>query len=318
MRLAAICILRLGGLDNPHLIPGAAQNQSATMRHMRNFRRILLALAAFIYSPAHLAAQASTGSLDLTAQVTPTGAQAEPVRQFMLYILTRSYADVIKEVSGLDILPTREEFIDKLTVSPELKAWLKAHKTLDLTTTDLDKSLTTDDIMKIPEFFAAYERSNSGGVTKGFPLPKYRESDKTANPDKYARQKEEFLSDTKKFIETHPGSVQGIELELTGVNPKVAWDNLHVLHAAGLAQAAPDAAQVKYLAAKVQTDLDGRASISGLPPGDYWVSSLGVEAISGDRRLLWDVPITIQAGKTLRLSLSNLNASNKLKPADTP
>ena len=285
---------------------------------MRNFRRILLALASFIYFPTYLAAQASTGSLDLTAQVTPTGAQAEPVRQFNLYILTRSYADVIQEVSGQDILPTREEFIDKLTVSPELKAWLKAHKTLDLTTTDLDKSLTTDDIMKIPEFFAAYERSNSGGVTKGFPLPKYRESDKTANPEKYARQKEEFLSDTKKFIETHPGSVQGIELELTGVNPKVAWDNLHALHAARLAQAAPDAAQVKYLAAKVQTDLDGRASISGLPPGNYWVSSLGVEAISGDRRLMWDVPITIQAGKTLRLSLSNLNASNNLKPADTP
>ncbi|MGB2634200.1 MAG: carboxypeptidase-like regulatory domain-containing protein [Candidatus Acidiferrum sp.] len=285
---------------------------------MRNFRRILLALAAFIYSPAFLAAQTSTGALDLTAQVAPTGAQDEPVRQFNLYILTRSYADVIQEVSGQNILPTREEFIDKLTVSPELKAWLKAHKTLDLTTTDLDKSLTTDDIMKIPEFFAAYERSNSGGVTKGFPLPKYRESDKTANPEKYAKQKEEFLSDTKKFIETHPASVQGIELELTSVNPKVAWDNLHVRHAASLAQAAPDAAQVKYLAAKVQTDLDGHAFISGLPPGNYWVSSLGVEAISGDRRLKWDVPITIQASKTLRLSLSNLNASNNLKPADTP
>jgi hypothetical protein len=288
------------------------------MRHMRNFRRILLALAAFVYFPAYLAAQASTGSIDLSAQVTPTGAQAEPVRQFTLYVLTRSYADVVQEVSGQDVLPTREEFIDTLTVSPELKAWLKAHKTLDLTTTDLDKSLTTDDIMKTPEFFAAYERSNAGGVTKGFPLPKYRESDKTANPDKYAKQKEEFLSETKKFIETHPASVQGIELELTGVNPKVAWDNLHALHAARLSQAAPDAAQVKYLAAKAQTDLDGRASISGLPPGNYWVSSLGVEATSGDRRLMWDVPITIQAGKTLRLSLSNLNASNNLKPPATP
>lgn len=285
---------------------------------MRNFRRILPSLVAFVCFPVFLAAQVSTGSIDLTAQVAPTGGQAEPVRQFTLYILTRSYADVVQEVSGQDVLPTREEFIEKLTVSPELKAWLKKHKTLDLTTTDLDKSLTTDDIMDTPEFFAAYERSNAGGVTKGFPLPKYRESDKTANPDKYAKQKEEFLSETKKFIETHPASVQGIELELTGVNPKVAWDDLHVLQANRLAQAAPDAAQLKYLAAKVQTDLDGRGSVSGLPPGNYWVSSLGVEATSGDRRLLWDVPITIQAGETLRLTLSNLNASNKQKPAATP
>ena len=285
---------------------------------MRNFRRILPSLVAFVCFPVLLGAQASTGSIDLTAQVAPTGGQAEPVRQFTLYILTRSYADVVQEVSGQDVLPTREEFIEKLTVSPELKAWLKKHKTLDLTTTDLDKSLTTDDIMDTPEFFAAYERSNAGGVTKGFPLPKYRESDKTANPDKYAKQKEEFLSETKKFIETHPASVQGIELELTGVNPKVAWDDLHVLQANRLAQAAPDAAQLKYLAAKVQTDLDGRGSVSGLPPGNYWVSSLGVEAMSGDRRLLWDVPISVQGGKTLRLTLSNLNASNKQKPAATP
>jgi hypothetical protein len=285
---------------------------------MQNFRRVLLALVACTFLPAFLAAQASTGALDLTAQVTPTGAQAEPVRQFTLYILTRSYAEVVQEVSGQDVLPTREKFIDQLTVSPELKAWLKAHNAIDLTTTDLDKSLTTDDIMKTPEFFAAYERSNAGGVTKGFPLPKYRESDKTANPDKYAKQKEEFLTETRKFIDTHPASVQGIELELTGVNPKVAWDNLHALHAARLTQAAPDAAQVKYLAAKVQTDLDGHASVSGLPAGNYWVTSLGVEAISGDRRLMWDVPITIQAGKTLSLNLSNLNASNTLKPAATP
>jgi hypothetical protein len=285
------------------------------MTHMRKSLRIGLFLTTLFVLPAAVLAQAATGAIDLTAHVTPTGAQSEPVRQFTFYILTRSYAAVVEEVAGQDPLPTREEFIEKLTVSPELKTWLKAHNTVDLTSTDLDKVLTSDDIMKVPEFFSAYERSNSGGVTKGFPTPKYRDSDKTANPDKYAKQKEEFLSDTKKFMEAHPSSVQGIELELTGVNPKVAWDNMHVAHSARVAQLAPDTAQVKYLVAKLQTDLNGHAFLAGLPQGNYWVSSLGMEASTGDRRLMWDVPLTIQAGQSTRLDLSNLNATDTHKTA---
>jgi hypothetical protein len=285
------------------------------MSHMRNSLRIVLALGAIFCLSAFIAAQTSTGSLAITAQVTPTGAQPEPVRQFTFYILTRSYRDIVQEVDALDPLPTKEEFIEKLSVSPELKKWLKAHDTIDLTSPDLDKSLSTDDIMNIPEFFAAYQRSNAGGVTKGLPMPKYRESDKTANPDKYQKQKEEFLTETRKFIDTHPATVQGIELELTGVNPKVAWDELHVRHLNRTSQIAPDTAQVKYLAAKLQTNLDGRAFLSGLPPGNYWVSSLGMEASSGDRRLQWDVPVTIPPGQTSRLDLSNLNATDTRRPA---
>jgi hypothetical protein len=298
-------------LDNAVLFLGAAQNESATMSHMRNGLRILLALTASCFLFGTLAcAQGGTGAIDLSARVTATGAQAEPVRQFTLYVLTKSYADVVKEVEGQDVLPTRDKFIDKLTVSPELKAWLKAHDLIDLTSPDLDKVLTVDDIMKVPEFFAAYERSNSGGVTKGFPMPKYREADKEANPDRYQKQKEEFLETTKKFLETHPSTVQGIELELTGVNPKVPWDDMNANHRNKVAQYAPDTAQLKYLAGKALTDLDGHAVISGLPAGNYWVSSLGMDATSGDRRLAWDVPVTVVAGRTIHLDLSNLNATD--------
>jgi hypothetical protein len=60
----------------------------------------------------------------------------------------------------------------------------------------------------------------------------------------------------------------------------------------------------------MQTDLDGHASISGLPAGNYWVSSLGMYASSGDRRLFWDVSVTVQAGHTIHLDLSNLNATD--------
>ncbi len=284
------------------------------MSHMRYFLRILLAVGAISFHPVFLAAQGATGAIALSAHVTPTGAQPEPVRQFAIYVLTRSYADVVKEVEGQNVIPSREQFIDNLTVSPELKTWLKAHDQIDLTSPDLDKVLTTDDIMKVPEFFAAYERSNAGGVTKGFPLPKYRESDREANPAKYQRQKEEFLTETRKFIESHPPSVQGIELELTGVNPKVAWDNLHLEYNSRVAQFAPGTAQTKYLAAKVLTDLDGHAVLNGLPPGNYWVSTLGMATTAGDKHLIWDVPVTVQAGQTARLDLSNLNATDMRRP----
>jgi len=278
---------------------------------MRRAIDVSLVILAGLVCFAHTArAQGSAASLDITARVSPTAAKPEPVRQFTLYILTKSYGDIAKEIEAGDVIPPRNEFIDGLKVSKELKAWLKAHDLIDLTSPDLDKLLTTDDIMKIPEFFAAYQRSNSGGVTKGFPTPKYREADKEANPDRYQKQKEEFLTTIRKFLETHPASVQGIELELTGVNPKVPWDDMHANHKAKVARVAPDTAQLKYLAGKMQTDLDGHASISGLPAGNYWVSSLGMYASSGDRRLFWDVPVTVRAGHTTHLDLSNLNATD--------
>ena len=277
------------------------------MRHALRFFTLTCTLLSFASA---LAAQPGSGALDLNARVTPTGARPEPVRQFTLYVLTKSYADVIKEVEGNDVLPTRDEFIDKLTVSPELKKWMKAHEVIDLSSPDLDKVFTPDDIMQVPEFLDAYERSNSGGVTLGLPKPKYRETDKTANPDKYQKQKDEFLSATKKFIQTHPATVQGVELELTGINPNVQWEKLQADRKKRIAQMAPDTAQTRYLAAKADTDLDGHAFVGGLAAGKYWVSSLGVDAASGDRRLLWDVAVTVQPGQTAHLDLSNINATD--------
>ena len=267
-------------------------------------------LCTFLFLAASLAAQGGTGAIDISARITPTDARPEPVRQFELYVLTRSYADIIKEIEAQDALPTRDQFIDSQKFSPELKAWMKTHDVMDLTAPDLDKLLTTDDIMNVPEFQAAYQRSNSGGVTSGLPKPKYHESDKDSNPEKYQKQKEEFLAATRKFIQTHPFTVQGIETELTAVNPKVAWDRLHSDQKRKVARLAPDTAQVKYLAGKAETDLDGRAVVAGLPPGNYWVSSLSMEAASGDRRLLWDVPVRVQTGQTIRVELSNLNATD--------
>ncbi len=261
----------------------------------------LLLLAQFCYG------QGATGTLEVTAHITPTGARPEPVRQFTLYILTKSYADISKEVEGADVLPTREEFIDRLKCTPELKKWLKAHDEMDLTMPDFDKLVTVVDIMQVPEFLAAYQRSNSGGVTKGMPIPKYKEADREANPEKYQRLREEYLKELKRFVETHPSTVSGMESELAGVNPKYQWDKLRADHKKRIAQLAPDTAQTKYLVAKADTDMDGQATISGLTPGTYWVSTLNMDAASGDRRLSWNVPAKVQAGQNTRIDLSNVN-----------
>jgi len=253
-------------------------------------------------------AQSDSGTLEIAARITPTGARPEPVRQFTFYILTKSYSDIVKEVEEKDPIPPRDQFIEGLKVSPELRTWLKGHEVLDLSQPDLDKLITTDDVLNVPEFMSAYQRSNSGGVTQGMPQPKYTQIDQTAQPEKYEKQKQEYLVALKKFVRQHATTISGIETELEGVNPQHKWATLQNDRRKRVARMAPEIAQVKFLAAKVDTDLEGRALVSGLAPGDYWISSLNLDADSGDMRVRWDVPVRIERGKTIRLDLSNLNS----------
>ena len=255
------------------------------------------------------AAKAVTGALEFSARITPTAARAEPVRQFTFYILTKSYTAIVKEAEEKDPAPARDEYIDGLKVSPELRAWLKAKDTLDLSAPDMDKRISPEDILGVPEFLLAYQRSNSGGVTSGFPKPKYTDLDREKNPEKYKKLREEYLAALMKFLRKHPESTTGIELELEGINPQRKWDVLLNARNKRVERAAPELAQLKFLASKTDTDLEGHASVSGLPPGDYWISTLNLEANAGDMHVRWDVPVKIEAGQTTRVELSNLNTT---------
>jgi hypothetical protein len=271
---------------------------------------ILLLFCFSVLGPGGRAQTASSnGTLELAARITPTSARPEPVRQFTFYLLTKSYEEIAKEIDAGDKLPTRAEFINDLTVSKELKDWLMAHEILDLTTPGLDKEVTADDIVRTPEFLLAYQRSNSGGVTNGLPSPKYTQAEKTEKPERYEKQKQSYLAALKKFIATHPETVSGIELELDGVNPQKRWVKIQSDHAKRVLRLAPDVAQTKYLAAKGDTDLDGRATLSGLAAGNYWISTLNLDAAAGDTRLRWDVGVTIKPGQATRIELTNLNAA---------
>lgn len=280
---------------------------------MRRATGILLAMAAVLPCFAGAArAQSSGGALEITARITPTQARPEPVREFTFYILTKSYADIAKEVEEKDVVPPRNEFIDTLQVSRELKAWLKAHDVLDLTTPELDKMLTPDDIVNTPEFLLAYQHSNSGGVTKGIPKPHYKEADQTAHPEKYEKDKQDYYTALKKFIHANPATVSGVELELDAVNPQRKWALLTSNQKKRVQKLAPELAQTKYMVAKVDTDLEGHAVLRELAPGNYWISSLNLDANAGDARVRWDVPITVRAGQSFRIELTNLNATDTL------
>jgi hypothetical protein len=250
-----------------------------------------------------------TGALEFSARITPTGARSEPVRQFTFYILTKSYTEIVKEAEEKDPVPSREEFIDGLKFSRELRDWMKAKDTMDLSAPDMDKRISPEDILGVPEFLLAYQRSNSGGVTSGFPKPKFTDLDKAKDPEKYKKLREEYLAALMKFLRKHPESTTGMELELEGVNPQRKWEVLQNARDKRVGRAAPELAQLKFLARRADTDLEGHASVSGLPPGDYWISTLNLEANAGDMRVRWDVPVKIEAGQTARVELSNLNTT---------
>jgi hypothetical protein len=255
-------------------------------------------------------AQNANGNLDFIARISPTAARPEPARQVTFYLLTKSYAEICKDVEAQDAAPDRDKFISDLKISQELKGWLKAHDVLDLTSPNLDRSLTPDEILHVPEFLAAYQRANSGGVTTGIPKPKYADADKTEHPDRYQKQHDQYLAALKKFIQTRPESVSGMELELSAVNPQAKWSQIQFERKRRVLREAPEIAQTRYLAAQADTDLEGRASVVNLPAGNYWISTLNLDAGAGDARLRWDVPVTIQAGRSTRVELTNLNATD--------
>src|SRR5882672_7903079 len=281
--------------------PAATGADAARINSMRILRDLSLGSILVLSLGAGVASAQSatgTGALEFVAYVSPTAAKPEPVRDFTFYVLTKSFEDIKHEVEEKNGVPDKDKFVAGLKLSPELREWLRVHEVLDLTLPGMDKTLTSDDILHVPEFLLAYQRSNSGGVTSGIPKPKYKDADKTAHPDRYNKQLQDYYLALKKFIQNNPSTVSGIELELTGVNPQDKWSKIQAEHRRRVVRLAPEFAQTKYLVGKAETDLDGHAAVSGLAPGEYWLSTLNLDANAGDTRLGWDVPVIIHAGET--------------------
>jgi len=264
--------------------------------------------------PARMLAQTS-GSIEFSAHVAPTGGRPEPVRQLTFYLLRKSLDDIRAEAVQLEPAPDLGQFVDALTVSPELKAWMKKHHSVQLSGGDFTKSLTPEEIMDVPEFFAAYMSRNVGFKGNGFPDPKFKEKDREANAEKYKQQKEDYYAAIHRFIKATPESVQGIDLSFNDINPSAKWEHLLSDQRRRLESRTFELAQQRYLAAQTDTDLEGRGSFARLAPGTYWIGMIGIQAMSGDVRVRWDLPVTVRPGETTRVALTNLNAAKSYRAA---
>ena len=268
----------------------------------------LLIGALMILLPVRLAAQ-STGSIEFTARVAPTGGRPEPVRQLTFYLLRKSLEDIRAEALQPTPAPDMDKFIDALAVSPELKAWMKKNHSVQLSGEDFTKNLTPEDILDIPEYFKAYMAHNEVYRGAGFPEPKFKKKDLNSNPEKYKAQKEEYEAAIRKFIATVPDTKKGMDLDLLDLNPEAKWESIEGKQRRLVQASAFRLAQERYLVARTDTDLDGHGTFAGIAPGNYWIGMLGAEAISGDVHLHWDFPVTVRRDETARVELSNLNAS---------
>jgi len=260
-------------------------------------------------APGAASAPAPTGTIAFVARVAPTDGMPEPVRALTFYLLRKSLADLRSELDSQDPAPKMDVFIDGLSVTPELKAWMKKHHTVELAGSGFVKAITPDDVLVVPEFYAAYVTRNSGYPGSGFPKPKYTDRDKQQNPEKYKLLVEEFRQAVYNYCKSNPDSIQGMEAEMTDLNPSQAWEHLKSEQRRRVENKTLRLAQTDYLVAQTDSDLEGRGSMVNLPPGTYWLSTLNIPAQEGDVRVRWDAQVTVRAGETTHVVLNNLNAA---------
>jgi hypothetical protein len=258
---------------------------------------------------------AGTGALEFVARVAPTGGHPEPARQMSFYLLRKSMAGIRAEVEQVQPAPDMDHFIDGLDVSPELKTWLKKHHTVDLTGKDFTKHLTSTDVIKVPEFLDAYKNINGAALNVGVPDSKLKEADRKKNPEKFGHAKEQYELAMHRYIDGNPDTLDGLDAELGDKNPAPRWAKVRGEQQRYVDRRASELAQTQYLVATTDSDLAGRGTLTGIPPGVYWITTLDTPALAGDTRLLWDRPVTIRPGETVHLELSNVNAVEKTERA---
>jgi hypothetical protein len=254
-----------------------------------------------------------TGYLEITARVSPSGGHAEPARALTVYLLRKSYSAIQTEADAAEPLPKINDFIAVQELSPELKTWMVKRQIVDLSGPAFPKAISPDDVLNIPEFKEAYMTRNAGDRTVVLPQPKAREADKQRHPEKYQQAVQDYVDALKRFIAANPDTLSTMYVALEEKNPGHRWNKILTDRKARVHRHALELAQVQYLAAQSDTDLEGRARIDRIAPGDYWLTTLDNEAIAGDARVRWDYHVHISAGRSTA-ELSNVNAVEPRTP----
>lgn len=256
-------------------------------------------------------ATAQGGSIEFVARATPSGGLEEPVRGFPFYLLRKSFEEIGEEAEAENPKPSMSAFIDQLDssiYSAQLKAWMNKNQFVTLAGEDFIRKVNPADVMDIPEFFSAYMDRNAGDQSTDFPKSKIKASDKVNNPARYTKATDEYMETIRHYIEQHPRSVDGIDLNLAEIDPGPKWNALIGKRTPEIHRRALDLAQSKYLVARTESNLQGQGFLRDVPPGNYWISTLDVAADVGDARPRWDVPVTVQPGQTQYVALSNVNS----------
>lgn len=269
---------------------------------------LVAAVIAAVAVAATLPAAAQNGSIEFAARATPSSGVEEPVRGFPFYLLNRSFEDIQQQANAAYPKPNMDAFIDTLDVSPELKAWMKKNHCVSFKGEDFIHKLHPADVMAVPEFYQAYLERNSGDQSVNFPKPKFKASDKTKDPAKYEKLSAEYREQVRHFMEANTDTIDGIDLGLAAVDPSEKWQALGAKRTPQIERLTLEMAQSKYRVARTETNLQGEGFLAGIPPGNYWLSTLDVAATVGDVRLRWDVPVTVRPGETARIALENVNA----------
>lgn len=264
-------------------------------------------------------ALAQTGSVEFVINSTPSGGLQEPVRGFPVFLLTRSFEDIQKEADAAFPKESMDDFIDSLDVSKELKDWMKKNDDwITFSGQDFIKKITPNAVMNVPEFYKAYMDRNEGDQSSGFPIKKYKPSEKDKDPDKFAKDEAKYKDAVYHYVMQVPESINGIDLNLQDLDPSRKWHDIEAKRLPDVQRRLLTLAQGKYLVARTETNLQGQGFFPNVAPGTYWLSSLDVAATVGDARSRWDVPLTVQAGQTAYTVLSNVNAVPETAHASTP
>lgn len=261
-----------------------------------------------------LEAQSGTASLELLVQAAPSGGRPENVMQHSFYLLRAPLAEIEQQARAQVSPPDFNAFVDELKVSPELKEWMKREQTVTLAGDDFLAALTVDDIMDVPEFRDAYVTRNLIMVGLGFPKRKAKLTDREKNPAKWEESEKRYWEQVRSYAILHPESKQGLDESLLDITASTDWKTLERRHEQQVEQRVQYLVHSVYRVAEAETDYAGKARMSGLPAGRFWLTNLGREVRAGDVRLRWELPVEIGAGQSHYLELNNANAVPPARP----
>jgi len=274
--------------------------------------RSLVTSLAILVVAAGVFGQSGTerGRVEFTVMLTPASGRPEPARGLTVFLLRKTFRDIRREAEEKTPQPSLDAFVEPLNVSKELKGWMKQHHSVTISGPEFRRLLVPDDLFKVPEFLSAYVASNLSGLHQGFPEPHYSPEDRLNNPKKYEAAMKTYEPQLRHYLAANPDSLEGMDTILNQIDPTPGWQIMLGRWREEARQNALAAAQTRYLAAKTDTNLDGRGAFEA-EPGSYALSTLDGEALSGDLHLRWDVPVEVRASSVARVELNNLNAEKR-------